>query len=54
MIHKYKGYNIVKTGTKDYPWNIYKNTDIGFGDWVGFGKTLKECKTTIDECFDNN
>ena len=39
IIHQYKGYNIVKTGIKAYPWNIYKDDDH-----VGYGKTLKDCK----------
>lgn len=48
VIHQYKGYNIVKTGIKEYPWNIYKDDGHGFGDHVGYGKTLKDCKSDID------
>ena len=48
VIHKYKNYNIVKTGTTEYPWNIYKDTGHGFGDHVGYGKTLSSCKYDID------
>lgn len=48
MIHKYKGFNIVRTGTKNNPWNIYKEDGHGFGEWVGYGRTLKECKIDID------
>ena len=48
VIHPYKGFNIVKTGTSEYPWNIYKDTGRGFGDHVGFEKTIKECKYSID------
>lgn len=48
MTHKYKGFNIVRTGTKTNPWNIYKDDGHGFGKWVGFGRTLKECKESIN------
>lgn len=49
-IHEYKGFTIEKTGTRDYPWNIYKN-----GDHVGFGRTVRDCKTMIDDgCFDDD
>lgn len=47
--HKYKGYNIVKTGTKEYPFNIYKDTGIGFGDFVGSAPSLKDAKNNIDD-----
>lgn len=48
MIHRYKGFNIVKTGTRNYPWNIYKEDGHGYGEWVGFGRTLRDCKSDID------
>ena len=48
VIHKYKGFNIVKTGTPSYPWNVYKEDGHGFGEHVSFGKTLKDCKSDID------
>ena len=52
--HKYKGFNIVKTGTKKYPWNIYKDDGHGFGKWVGYGETLSGCKMSIDDgCYDD-
>ena len=54
MVHKYKGYNIVRTGTINYPWNIYKDDGHGYGTWVGCGRTLKECKKDVDEgCFND-
>lgn len=55
MVHKYKGFCIVKTGTPAFPWNIYKPDGHGFGSWVGCGKTLKSCKTDIDnKCFEED
>lgn len=54
MVHEYKGFNIVKTGTRKFPWNIYKNDGVGFGDWVGYGRTLKDCKSDIDNVLANN
>lgn len=48
IIHKYKGFNIVKTGTKSFPWNIYKEDGHGFGSLVGCGRTIKDCKFDID------
>lgn len=50
-VHKYKGFNIVKTGTKSYPWNIYTDDGHGFGTWIGYGRTLKDCKIDIDYGF---
>ena len=46
--YKYKCFNIVKTGTRAYPWNIYKDTGRGYGDNVGYGRTLADCKSDID------
>lgn len=52
MEHKYKGYIIVKNGVKDMPWNIYKveHSDLvgEYREWVGFDRTMKACKETID------
>ena len=51
MKHYYKGYIMKKNGCSKTPWNIYKifsTTTL----WVGFGKTLKQCKYYIDDnCF---
>lgn len=49
MIHKYKGYNLVRNGTRELPWNIYKDGEYGYGDWCGCSYTLKSCKIEIDE-----
>jgi len=52
-VHTYKGYSLVRNGTKENPWNIYKPDGHGYGDWVGYGRTLKDCKSDIDNgCFD--
>jgi len=52
-LHEYKGFNLVKNGTKEYPWNIYKIDGHGFGEHVGFDRTLKACKQAIDSgCFE--
>lgn len=48
IIYEYDEFNIVRTGTKDYPWNIYKNDGVGFGEWVSCGKTIKECANIIE------
>jgi len=46
MVHKYKGYMIDKDGSREMPWNIYKDNYL---NWIGCGKTLKECKVNIDQ-----
>ena len=43
-IHEYKGFEIERTGTKEFPWNVYKNDKH-----VGYGRTIKDCKTIIDD-----
>lgn len=43
-IHEYKGFTIERDGTKEFPWNVYKN-----GNHVGYGSTIKDCKTIIDD-----
>lgn len=53
MDHKYKGFEIWKTGTKDYPWNIYrmdysKVLKRAVPTHVGYERTLKECRMAID------
>lgn len=51
MVHHYKGFRIVRTGTKNTPWNIYKIYPT-HNEWVGYGKTISECKKEIDDgCF---
>lgn len=54
MEHVYKGYVLVKNGTKEMPWNIYKMVYSTFHcrsvrKHVGFEKTLKSCKVLIDK-----
>ena len=46
--HNYKGFNIVRNGTKDCPWNIYKDDGYGHGKRVSCDKTIKQCKDSID------
>ena len=41
----------MRSGTKEYPYNIYKDDGVGFGNWVGYGKTIKGCKEDIDTYF---
>lgn len=53
MDHKYKGFEIWRTGTKDYPWNIYrmdynKVLKKEVPTHVGFAATLKACRECID------
>lgn len=48
VIHTYKGFSLVRNGTSDYPWNIYIPDGHGFGNWVGFDRTLNLCKASID------
>lgn len=54
MEHTYKGFKIWKTGTKNYPWNIYRmdyskvlNKEVP--THVGYARTLKECRECINE-----
>ena len=54
MDHKYKGYIITRTGTKEYPWNIYRLDYSKFlkkevPTHVGYAETIKACKYMIDE-----
>ena len=49
--YSYKGFTLKRNGYPATPWNIY-NTN---GVWVGFGKTMADCKTTInDGCYDED
>lgn len=54
MRHTYKGLVILRTGTSEYPWNIYRidfskvlNREIY--THVGYERTLKECRNAIDD-----
>lgn len=52
-VYEYDGYQIVKNGTKDYPYNIYRLNYSNFlGKYVrtpvGYGRTIKSCKADID------
>ena len=52
LIHPYKEYNIARTGTDIYPWNIYKQNGSELGEHISFGRTLKECIEDINNnCF---
>lgn len=52
-IHTYKDFNLVRNGTIQFPWNIYKPDGHGYGDWIGYGRTMDSCKADIDDgCFD--
>ena len=53
--YEYKGFLIIKNGTKEMPYNIYavkKGNVLGHmmdvRDWKGFGKTIKGCKCDIN------
>lgn len=47
--HKYKGFILRRSGYVNTRWNIYNKN----GDWVGYGRTMSECKNDIDAgCFD--
>ena len=48
-IHSYKGYNFIKNGTKEYPWNVYEDDGSGFGEHITYEKSLKMCKEFVDE-----
>lgn len=54
MKHSYKGFTIEKDGTREFPWNIYRDKHIPYqDDHVGFDRTIKCCKAAIDAgCFD--
>ena len=53
ITHEYKGFRLVRNGTSAYPWNIYRISEHGYGNWVGYGNTLKSCKRDIDDgCFE--
>ena len=45
-IHKYKGFDIIKNGTPELPWNIYDAYER-----VGSGRTIKDCKSDIDNYY---
>ena len=45
----YKGYEIRKTGTSEYPYNIYDKNH----NHVGYERTLSHCKYFIDRETDN-
>lgn len=49
VVHKYKEFNLVKTGTSSLPWNIYFDDGYGFGTLVGSGYSLSDCKGAIDD-----
>lgn len=55
--HFYKGYSLERSGTKEYPWNIYRPAGHykagpykGQVKWehVGFERSLKACKALIN------
>lgn len=57
-IHTYKGYDLIKDGSPEVPWNVYKSfVEISFitkqsvilREWVGYGRTIKDCKKIIDD-----
>lgn len=49
--HIYKTFILKRNGCHETPWNIYNQ----HGVWVGFGYTLKGCKSEIDDgCFDDD
>ena len=58
MEHKYKGYVLIKNGTSKMPWNVYRMKYSKFlgrdvPEWLGFGKTMKQCKADIDSgCYE--
>lgn len=44
----YKNFIIVKNGTTEYPYNIYLTYDNKRAEIVGYDRTLKNCKVSID------
>lgn len=57
-IHTYKGYDIIKDGSKEMPWNIYKpfqsvsfitKEKITLRRWCGMGTSISQCKSNIDD-----
>ena len=48
-IHSYKGYNFIRNGTKEYPWNVYEDDGQGFGEHITYEKSLKMCKEFVDD-----
>ena len=48
-VHIHGDYQVIKNGTREYPWNIYDQKN----NIVGFGRTLCSCIKDIDNgCFD--
>lgn len=50
IVHYYKGYVIYRPEGTTW-WNVYKADENGEVDWLhheGYGRTMKECKNTID------
>ena len=45
-IHRYRGFDIIKNGTDELPWNIYDGYEC-----IGSGRTIQDCKFDIDECY---
>lgn len=51
--HKYKGYELIKNGTREFPWNIYAMRKNPYSQkevrtHVGYARTLNDCKIDID------
>lgn len=54
--HIYKGFVLVRNGTRECPWNVYKKqpNSAVHGEWLGCGYTFKGCKIDIDiGCYNN-
>ena len=53
MEHRYKGYILVRNGTREMPWNVYKerqyiHVKAVYREWMGFAETMKQAKADID------
>lgn len=53
-VHFYKGYELERTGTSAYPWNIYAErvspyTKKKIRVHVGYERTMADAKKSIDE-----
>lgn len=44
----YKNFIIVKNGTTQYPYNVYSVYEGKRGELVGYERTLRDCKNSID------
>ena len=57
--HTYKGFIMTKTGTREFPWNIYKEKVWVDNDGkshtvyahAGFAMRLRDCRDLIDKGF---